>query len=130
MVNFILGLGAFLLEWFLGWALLVLLYIFFRRYILTRYLIAYPGMLLILNVAGWITAFCIYLLYAIGGTFHSSFIEDLLYQEVQERTGRYILSLEKALKASTVLMTLLGLFFIVGDERSYWQTRRQKGANP
>jgi hypothetical protein len=126
MVNFVLALGGFFLEWFLGWLFLALIYVFLRQYLLTRYLIAYPGMLLALNIAGWILSFCIYLMYAIGGTFYSSFIEDVPYQVVQNRAASYILFLEKALMASTVIMSALGLYFILNEEKLYWETKRQK----
>ena len=130
MVNFILALGAFFLEWFLAWAFIVVLYAFFSKYLVTRYLIAYPGLILLFNVLGWLLSYCIFFFYTIGGIFHSSFIDYKPFHENPSQTDKYIGFLESCLRVSTVVMTACALFFIYGQEREHWQSGKQKGANP
>lgn len=130
MVNFILAVGAFFLEWFLGWALLAVLYFFFSKYMITRYLIAYPGLILLFNVAGWLLSYCIFFFYTIGGIFHSSFIDYRPFHENPNESEKYMAFLESCLKVSTVVMSAWALFFIYGQEREHWRSSKQSGANP
>lgn len=130
MVNFIIALGAFFLEWFLLWAFFGLLYFLFSQFILTRYLIAYPGLILIANVMGWALCFCIYLFYAIGSEFYYAFINYVPYHEDTSRTGKYIVFLNNSTKISTVIMTAISLFFIYAQEKEYWQSKKSNRTNP
>lgn len=129
MVNFVLAVGAFFLEWLLVWILVMGIYLFFHQYLITRYLISYPFILLVWNICGWLLSYCIFFFYTLWGLIKSSFIDPIPHYSNPHNTDQYIEFLGTCLKISTVLATLLGLWMIYSHEKEYWQ-QRKNNKNP
>jgi hypothetical protein len=116
MINVILSIGAFFLNWFLFWIVMVLIYSFFKQYLITRYLIAYPGVVVLYNILGWLTCLCIFLVYAIGSEFYYAFINYVPFHENTNRSQKYVDFLNSSLIVSSVIMTIFALVTVYHEE--------------
>lgn len=130
MVNFVLALGAFFIEWFLLWALIMGVYLFFHQYLITRYLISYPFILVVYNVLGWVMSFCIWFLYMLLSLIKSSFIDPIPHYQNPHRTDQYMEHLGTFLEVSTLVMTIVAIRHIYLHEKEYWQDRKSNSKNP
>lgn len=130
MVNFVLALGAFFLEWFLLWILIMGIYMFFHQYLITRYLIAYPFLLLVFNVLGWILSFCVWFFYTIWGLIKSSFIDPIPHYQNPHNTDKYMEFFGTCLEISTIVMTLVTIRYVYLQEKEYWEGRKVNSKNP
>lgn len=120
MINFIISIIAFIIEWWIIVVVLGLVYYFFMQYHVTRYLVSYPGLLFLFNALGWAFSIVLCLFIGISNSFYNAFITD------GPRIERDYKSLLNVLMIiSTICMTFIGLLQIIKDEKSYWEDRKQ-----
>lgn len=115
-----LWLAGFWLEIFLWSLLSVFLYSWLFKYFLTRYLVAYPGVLLVWNVMGWIFCFCIWFIYALFSLFYNSFLSD----SPGPSSDSYLDWLGTVFIISTITISFFALRFIYNEEKGYWEYKR------
>lgn len=118
----VLWLGGFWIEIALWCLLGGLLYAWLSKYLITRYLIAYPGLLLVSNIAAWIIICCVWFFVIICHTFYVSFFTDFPHEEM---TDTYYEYLSYVLLFSTFVVSAFCAKFIYEQERDYWKNKKQ-----
>lgn len=115
-----LWLAGFWIEIVLWCVLAIFLYSWLFQYYLTRYLIAYPGILLVWNVMGWLFCFCVWFIYTLFSLVYNSFLSDT----PGPSSDSYLSWLGDVFLISTIVVSFLALRFIYKDERDYWKYKR------
>lgn len=123
LTSAVLWLGGFWLEIFLWSLLSTLLYSWLVQYTVTRYLIAYPGVLLLWNLGGWLFCFCIWFIYMLFGNVYDSFIAST------DPNTPYMERLGTAMLLSTIVISFFAIRFIYREETQYWENNRLRKQN-
>lgn len=113
LTGFSFWVAGFALEILLWSLLCFFLYDFLCRYKITRYLIAYPGTILLWNLGGWIICFCVWLVYMLFGC-----IYDVMIADVDPNTP-YAERLSTFMSISTVVISFFALRLIYTQEKEY-----------
>jgi len=96
------------------------LYSFLFKYLLTRYLIAYPGVILSWNLIGWIVCLCLWFIYTVLKVTYDFFFSD----GPRPSSESYYDSLDIIFIISTITVTLFAFVFIYNQERGYWDSKK------
>lgn len=121
-----LWMAGFWLEIFL-WSILALaLYSWLFQYYLTRYLVAYPGLVLLWNLGGWLFCFCMWFIYTLFDLFYSAFFTEAGAAKASEN---YMDWLGTIFTISTIVVTFFCLRFIYKEETAYWEYKRLQMKN-
>lgn len=96
------------------------IYSYLWKYLITRYTLAYPGLLLMYNIMGWVFAFCVFWGYSLLDLFYDAFFGD----GVDENSDAYITLLNTGMIVSTVVVTCVCCVSIYNQESLYWKSRR------
>ncbi|NDC24745.1 MAG: hypothetical protein EBZ49_11565 [Proteobacteria bacterium] len=121
MVSIVAWIGSFFLEVFLFALITNLIYNFLWKNLITRYTLAYAGLLLMYNVMGWLFAFCIFWIYSLLDMFYDAFFGN----GVERYTKRYVGILNNGLLISTIAVTSLCAMSIYKQEKDYWKNKRK-----
>ena len=121
MVSIVAWIGSFFLEVFLFALITNLIYNFLWKNLITRYTLAYAGLLLMYNVMGWLFAFCIFWIYSLLDMFYDAFFGN----GVERYTKRYVGILNNGLLISTIAITSLCTMSIYKQEKDYWKNKRK-----
>jgi len=122
LTNLVLWLGGFWLEIGLWFLLSVFIYSWLYQYHITRWLIAYPSVLIISNVMAWIFFGCLWFMGSIFGLFYEAFFTE----SGISNTSGYVDFAGNMFTISTIFVTFLALRFIYNQEKSYWDSKKSE----